>query len=143
MIKINREVIGDLFRSYPFIIAAYQFGSTIRGQESPLSDLDIAILVDEEKAPGRYELLKTELFLAHELQKRLGVSEVDLLTLNHQKPHLQYAVLRTGELIYDIGSSYRIRFAQRVVQAYLDFQPTLRFIDRFQTEGLLRSCGLR
>jgi len=50
--KIDPKEITPLFKAYPFIAAAYQFGSTVRGQEGPLSDLDIAILVDEERRPG-------------------------------------------------------------------------------------------
>lgn len=57
MTKINIEKIIPLFRTYPFIAAAYQYGSTVRGQEGPLSDLDITILVDEEQAPSGVELL--------------------------------------------------------------------------------------
>jgi uncharacterized protein len=143
MKKINRDEVAPVFVTYPFIVAAYQFGSTVRGQEGPLSDLDIAILVDEKRAPAAFELLKIELMLAYELQKHLGVSEIDLITLNRQKLHLQHAILRTGRLIYDADQKYRIRFTQRVIEAYLDFQPTLELISQYHTRGRLRRCGIR
>jgi predicted nucleotidyltransferase len=143
MEKINEESIALLFKAHPFIVAAYQFGSTIRGQEGPLSDLDIAILVDEKRAPSDLELLRIELLLAYELQRQLTFSEVDLITLNRQRLPLQYAVLRTGRLIYEADPLYRIRFVQKVIQAYLDFQPTLELIGQFHTRGRLRRCGIR
>lgn len=143
MKKINGEEIAFLFKAYPFIAAVYQFGSTTRGRESPLSDLDIAILVDDKRAPSGLKLLRTELLLAYEIQKQLNISEVDLITLNLQRLPLQYAVLRTGMLIYEADPKYRIRFVQKVVQAYLDFKPTLELIDRFHTQGRLRRCGIR
>ena len=143
MRKINTEEIAPLFRVYPFIAAAYQFGSTARGQEGPLSDLDIGILVDDKRAPSDLDLLRIELLLAYELQKQLTVSEVDLITLNRQRLPLQYAVLRTGRLIYEADPKYRVRFAQKVVQAYLDFEPTLELMGRFHTQGRLRRCGIR
>lgn len=143
MKKINGEEIALLFRDYPFIAAAYQFGSTVRGREGPLSDLDIAILVDEERAPSAVELLRIELLLAYEFQRRLNVPEVDLITLNRQRLTFQYAVLRTGQLIYDTNPKYRIRFTQKVIQAYLDFQPTLQLMERFHTRGRLRRCGIQ
>jgi predicted nucleotidyltransferase len=143
MTKINIEKIIPLFRTYPFIAAAYQYGSTVRGQEGPLSDLDITILVDEEQAPSRVELLRIELLLAYELHKQLGIPEVDLITLNHQRLTMQHGVLRTGKLIYDANPKYRIRFTQMVIQAYLDFQPTLKLIEGFHTKGRLRRCGIR
>ena len=49
MREIDEEVMAPLFRAYPFIVAAYQFGSTVSGRESPLSDLDLAILVDDSR----------------------------------------------------------------------------------------------
>lgn len=141
--EIKTEEIDGILRVYPFIAAAYQFGSTIRGQAGPLSDLDIAIVVDEEHAPSPVNLLRLELLLAHELQRHLNVREVDLITLNHQRLFLQHTVLRTGRLIYEASPKYRIRFMQKVIQAYLDFQPTLQFMERFHTRGRLRRCGIR
>lgn len=142
MRKINTEKIAPLFRAYPFIAAAYLFGSTVRGQEGPLSDLDIAILIDE-RAPSAIDLLRTELLLAYELQRQLNVPEVDLVTLNRQRLTLQHAILRTGQLIYDVNPQYRIQFTQKVIQAYLDFQPTLGLISQFHTRGRLRRCAIR
>ncbi len=143
MRSISKEEIAPLFRAYPFIAAAYQFGSTVRDLEGPLSDLDIAILVNDEQAPSTIDLLRIELLLAYELQKQLTVSEVDLIALNGQRIPLQYTVLRTGWLIYEADPKYRIRFTQRVVQDCLDFQPTLELIGRFHTRGRLRRCGIR
>jgi predicted nucleotidyltransferase len=143
MRSISREEIAPLFGAYPFISAAYQFGSTVHGLEGPLSDLDIAILVNDELAPSAIELLRIELLLAYELQKQLTVSEVDLIALNDQRLPLQYTVLRKGCLIYEADPKYRIRFTQKVVQDYLDFQPTLELIGRFHTRGRLRRCGIR
>jgi len=143
MRSISKEEIAPLFRAYPFIAAAYQFGSTVRDLEGPLSDLDIAILMNDEQAPSAIDLLRIELLLAYELQKQFTVSEVDLIALNGQRLPLQYTVLRTGWLIYEADPKYRIRFTQKVVQAYLDFQPTLELIGRFHTRGRLRRCGIR
>jgi predicted nucleotidyltransferase len=108
-----------------------------------LSDLDIAILVHDKRAPSDLDLLRIELLLAYELQKQLTVSEVDLITLNRQRLPLQYAVLRTGRLIYEADPKYRIRFIQKVVQSYLDFQPTLELMGQFHTRGRLRRCGIQ
>ncbi|OGW17510.1 MAG: hypothetical protein A3G93_07950 [Nitrospinae bacterium RIFCSPLOWO2_12_FULL_45_22] len=140
--NINTAEITLLLRTYPFIAAAYLFGSKVHGSGGPLSDLDIAILVDEQ-APSGIDLLRIELILAYELQKRLNVPEVDLISLNHQRLTLQQTVLRTGRLIYDANPKYRIRFTQRVIQAYLDLQPTLELMGKFHTRGRLRRCGIR
>jgi predicted nucleotidyltransferase len=142
MREIDIKEISVTFRPYPFIVAAYQFGSTIRGGEGPLSDLDIAILVRDEQTPLAVDLLRVELLLAYELQKQLHVQQVDLITLNRQRLPLQYAILRTGRLIFETDPKYRIRFVQKVIQDYLDFQPTLEVIGQFHTKGWLRRCGI-
>lgn len=142
MKKIISAEIAPLLKRYSFIVAAYQFGSTVRGQQGPLSDLDIAILVYERKAPSRVELCRIELLLAYEIQKCLSVPHVDLMTLNHQRVSLQHTILQTGVLLYDSDPRYRMRFVQRVIEEYLDFQPTLRLISQFHTRGRLRRCGL-
>jgi predicted nucleotidyltransferase len=142
MREIDIKEISVTFRPYPFIVAAYQFGSTIRGGEGPLSDLDIAILVRDEQTPLAVDLLRVELLLAYELQKQLHVQQVDLITLNRQRLPLQYAILRTGRLIFETDPKYRIRFVQKVIQDYLDFQPTLELIGQFHTKGWLRRCGI-
>jgi uncharacterized protein len=143
MKEIDIKEISEAIRPYPFIVAAYQFGSTIRGDEGPLSDLDIAILVRDEQIPLALDLLRVELLLAYELQRQLHVQEVDLVTLNRQRLPLQYAILRTGRLIYETNSAFRIRFVQKVVQDYLDFRPTLEMMSQFHTLGRLRRCGIR
>jgi len=142
MREIDIKEISVTFRPYPFIVAAYQFGSTIRGGEGPLSDLDIAILVRDEQTPLAVDLLRVELLLAYELQKQLHVQQVDLITLNRQRLPLQYAILRTGRLIFETDPKCRIRFVQKVIQDYLDFQPTLELIGQFHTKGWLRRCGI-
>ena len=96
------EKITSLFKTYPFIVAAYQYGSTVRGQEGPLSDLDIAILVDEQQAPTGVELLRIEMLLAYEVQKQLGIPEVDLITLNHQRLTMQ----QTNHNIHTLGFDF-------------------------------------
>ena len=143
MKKKQLKEIDPLMKAYPFIAAAYQFGSTIRGQEGPMSDVDIAILVDEEHAPSGIDLLRIELLLAYEIQKHLNIAEVDLSTLNHQRLTFQHTVLRTGQLIYEADPKYRIRFMQNVIQAYIDFRPTLELINQFHTRGRLRRSGVQ
>ncbi len=58
-----RASVAGVLRGYPFISAAYQFGSTVRGKAGSLSDLDIALVVDDT-APAGPEMARTEGLLA-------------------------------------------------------------------------------
>lgn len=140
----QRSNLADLFEDYPYIIAVYQFGSSVRGRAGPLSDLDIALLLDET-APSGVALARVEGLLAYRIQQSLDGQprEIDVISLNGRSVIFQHTVLRTGRVIYDADPHYRHHYEWQIIQAYLDFEPTLRWISRFQKEGWLRRCGLR
>ncbi|HCJ11340.1 MAG TPA: hypothetical protein DHW14_09305 [Clostridiales bacterium] len=139
----QRARLADAFKDYPCIIAAYQYGSTVRGLAGMLSDLDIALLLDET-APTGVALARVEGLLAHRIFRVLngGPREVDVVSLNKCSLSFQHTVLRTGQVIYDANPEARRHYEWKVIQAYLDFEPTLRWMRRFQREGWLRRCGL-
>ena len=126
-----------ILEKYPYIAAAYLFGSQAKGTVWQMSDVDIAILVND-KAPTGRELLHDESYLSYQLSKIFGGKEVDLVNLKSQGLIFQHTVLRTGRVIYDSDKDYRIRFETRVICNYCDFEPTLRFMDKFYLQGRLR-----
>jgi predicted nucleotidyltransferase len=138
--NISEHDLVDLkgvFVEYPFIASAYLFGSVAAGKAGPLSDVDIALLLKEDAPKGR-DLIHTEDYLAYRLAKALGVREVDVMDLNSQGLVFQHNVLRTGKLIYDADHSFRVKFVASVISRFCDFEPTLRFIERFRLKGLIR-----
>ena len=140
----QRSALPELFRDYSYVIAAYQFGSTVRGRAGPLSDLDVALLLDKV-APSGVALARVEGLLSYRIQRVLDTQgrEIDLISLNGRSLSFQHAVIRTGRVIYDAYPEARHRYERRIIQAYLDFEPTLRWIRQFQKEGWLRRCGIR
>jgi hypothetical protein len=140
----QRSNLAGLFGDYPYIIATYQFGSTTRGKAGPLSDLDIALLLDEA-APSGMALARVEGLLAHRIHQSLDSQprEIDVISLNERSLIFQHTVLRTGQVIYDANPQARRHHEWKIIRAYLDFEPTLRWMSRFQKEGWLQRCGLR
>jgi len=134
------EAAEKVLPDYPYVDAAYLFGSTVRGEAGPMSDLDIALLVDENEAPEGAELLRAEMLVSHEFQKLLEVREVDISTFNNLPLYVQHTVLKEGKLIYERSRDARINFEARTIQRYLDFEPTLHLIERYQTEGRKMRC---
>lgn len=134
------EKLQDIFKDYPYIASAYLFGSQISGRTGPMSDVDIAILLKEPYPEGRY-LIHEEDYLSYKVAKALDVKEVDLVDLNSQGLIFQHNVLRGGKLIYDADSVLRIKFEIRVISNFCDFEPTLRFIEKFHLQGRLRRCA--
>lgn len=58
--------------------------------------------------------------------------------MNRQGLIFQYNVLRTGKLIYDADSVFRINYVSRLISAYCDFEPTLRFMKNYYFDGYRR-----
>lgn len=131
---LDVKKLEDIFKNYPFIASAYLFGSHALGKSGPMSDVDIAVLLKDEAPIGR-ELIHEEDFLSYRIAKILGTKEVDLIGLNSQGLVFQHNVLRTGRLIYDADSAFRIKFETRVIANFCDFEPTLRFIEKYHHQG--------
>jgi predicted nucleotidyltransferase len=133
---IDAEKLKNLFKDYPYIASAYLFGSQASGKTKPMSDVDIAILLKEDAPKGR-ELIHEEDYLAYKIAKALGVKEVDLIDLNSQGLIFKHNILRTGKLIYDADPRFRISFEMRVISEFCDFEPTLRFMNKYYFKGYM------
>jgi hypothetical protein len=121
---------------YPEIIAAYLFGSVMTGKITPMSDVDIAILL-EEPTPYRRELL-ISFEVMSDVQKifhRAG----DVKVLNRLKdlPFL-HEVLSTGKLIYERDRESHRAFVAHAIIAYLDFLPAYEIAVRNYARSLKR-----
>jgi predicted nucleotidyltransferase len=134
---LDLERLGIIFKDYPYIAAAYLFGSYATGKEGPMSDVDIALLLKEPFPKGR-ELIHEEDYLSYRIADDLKVKEVDLIDLNRQGLIFVHNVLRTGRLIYDADTDFRIKFVAKVISDYCDFEPTLRFMNNYYFDGYRR-----
>ena len=104
------------------IAAAYLFGSVARDRARDTSDVDVAVLFEQDP-PGTLEGLHGE--LAHALEELFG-RPVDLVILNHAPADLAHRVLRDGILVSERDRSARIRFEVHARRAYFDLEPILR-----------------
>ena len=111
--------------------AVYLFGSVARAESAPSSDVDVAILFDQD--PPR-TLQGLHLDLADELQRTLA-RRVDLIVLNHASADLVHRVLRDGMLICEPNKSARIRFEVRRRNEYFDLEPIRKLYRRTAAQG--------
>ena len=120
--RIERR-LRDFFAAAPSgAVAAYLFGSVARGTAGPRSDVDVAVLLDED--PPR-TLAGLRLDLEDDLRELLGL-EVQLIVLNRAHVDLVHRVLRDGRLLLDCDPSRRIAFEVRARHEYFDLLPVLR-----------------
>jgi uncharacterized protein YutE (UPF0331/DUF86 family)/predicted nucleotidyltransferase len=111
---------------YP-IVWAYLFGSEARGQATPLSDLDIAIYLDE---PDLERRLRAYPGILLDLVQATGKEAVDLVILNDAKPRLARHILE-GQLLYTQDEKRRIATEARTLAAYSDERDMSDEYDRY------------
>lgn len=116
---LNLERLKELLATFPKVKFALLFGSYARGKAFPFSDLDIAILFDEE--PELLELGK----MTATLEKETGL-EVDILPLNslyERDPALAYEVITTGKLLFCRDEEAFVLYKKYTFLYYFDHQP--------------------
>ena len=86
------------------------------------------------------------LFGSYSSSKAGPMSDVDIALLLKgnapvgRKLILCHNVLKTGRLIYDADTAFRIKFEMRVISNFCDFEPTLSFMERFHLRGIIKRC---
>ena len=107
-----------------------------------MSDLDIAVLLKESHPAGR-GLIHEMAYLFYRIEECLDLKvKADVVELNSQGVIFQHNVLRTGRLIYDADPEYRIRFEMSVIIRFCDFEPTIRFMNKYYFEGYRKRLAI-
>lgn len=124
------EKIKSLFSPKKEIILAYLYGSIAKGATHPYSDIDVAILVNdnisEEKYPYGY---RAELLT--DIMKVLHTNRVDLTILNEAPPFLRFQVIRYGVIIVARSEAERIDFHVKTIAKYNDVKRLLDIQHRY------------
>ncbi len=103
---------------------AYLFGSLARGEETPLSDVDIALFISEkegiedtDKYPYGYKA-----HITADIMGLLKKNDVDVVILNDAGALLRHRVVYGGEIIYNRNEKKRVEFQTRTLDEYMDYQ---------------------
>jgi predicted nucleotidyltransferase len=106
------------------VVLAYLFGSQATGQTGPLSDVDIAVLLESNIA--RDQWLDIQLDLINKLTGLFQRDDVDVVILNQATPLLADRVVRFGQRLYEPDPLLRVRFEVETFQRYVDTAPLRR-----------------
>ena len=121
--------------SKPEIIFAYIFGSVAKGTANKLSDIDLAIYLNnsyEHRSPGYG--YQSELIT--ELSELLN-TKVDLVILNKASTMLRYQVIKNGLLLFSRSDDQRRAFHEKAVRDYLDFKPFLKVQHQYLKQRII------
>ena len=126
-IREMEDKICALCSREPSIDAAYIFGSQAKGSLRPESDLDVALLLNEDRR-SEFSLLS---FISN-LERAYG-RRVDVVILNHAGEVLKYEVRRSGRVIFERDPVNRKRFEISGRKRYEDFL----YLHRRYAQGVL------
>jgi uncharacterized protein len=108
------QLLKKFFAAEPEVKFAYLFGSQARQTAGPLSDLDLAVYLDEQ-----VDLFASRLRIMEALAKTLGSERFDLVVLNRAPLVLRFEVIRYGIVLKD-APEQRVEFETEVLRQYLD-----------------------
>jgi predicted nucleotidyltransferase len=121
-------------RDVDVIDAVYLFGSLTEKNLKPLSDIDIAILLQKQLGADQISVLRSS--LAGLIADTLVTEEFDLVILNDAPVRFSYNILKNGILLFARDEKHLIDFREKVVKYYLDFSFYLKEFDKTFLKGL-------
>ncbi len=115
------ERLRRLLSDAPGVLVAYLYGSRARGGAGPLSDVDVALLLDSNDEERRLDLTAA---IAH----AVAPVRADVVVLNDAPLPLAYRVLRDGVVLASRDDRARGEHWVRTVDRYLDMAPARRLL---------------
>ena len=106
----------EFIRGQEYIKLAYLFGSVAKGKEGKLSDVDIAIFLDESLS--KKEIFNLQLKLMSELTSILKTDKIDLIVMNNAPLLLKYNIIKHGKILKDEIET-KVMVESRILSDYL------------------------
>lgn len=132
----QKEKLKKIFRESQ-IVLAYLFGSAARGQDGPLSDIDIAVLFSDKVKKNDY--FDRGLEIADKIDRVLKTDKTEVVCLNEAPPLLKHRAVFSGSPLFFSSRESKREFELAVVQEYEDFNHYLttayRSLDKRIKEG--------
>ena len=119
--------VHDILAAHPEIVLAYLHGSAANESMTPLSDIDIALVIDETRL-AKKDRLDFELTIAGEISLRVNFYEIDARIINTAPIMFKGEVVTNGLLIFSHDEDARVEFETRTRSEYFDFKPTAEFL---------------
>jgi uncharacterized protein len=111
------DIVNDYLENNKVVKFAYLFGSCVRGESGPLSDIDLAVYLNTG-----VDYFSERLRFLEQLSRLLKGYPCDLVILNNASLVLKYEVIHGGRVIKE-NKKRRIPFEIGVFRDYLDTEP--------------------
>jgi uncharacterized protein len=125
----------EFFHKHEHVRLAYLYGSTAKGKEGKLSDVDIAVFLDGTL--DKKERFGLQLELISGLTGILKTDKVDLVVMNDAPLSLQYEIIKANHPLLVRDEGERIDLEHRILSRYLD----RRYYDKRWVDEFLRKAA--
>ncbi len=108
----------DFLSKLEHVRLAYLFGSVAKGKAGKLSDVDIAVLLDESlNKKQRFDL---QLELISDISEILRTDKIDLVVIDEAPLSLKFEIIKANFPLFIRDRMEKIDFEQMVMSRYLD-----------------------
>lgn len=117
----NIVKIIESIKNHPDVIAIYLFGSYAKGEQSPMSDVDIAVILGNPNPENEAEV------------GSLISPEIDVVLFHRLPLHIKFEIFRYGKELFVRDEGKLVEIKLKVMREYLD---TYRMYKRISSEVL-------
>jgi len=114
----KEERVREFLSKQKYVKLAYLFGSVAEGKEGKLSDVDIAVFLDESLS--KKERFYLQLKLISELTGILKTDRVDVVIMNDAPLSLNYEIIKANHPLVVRDKGEKIEFEHGILSRYLD-----------------------
>jgi predicted nucleotidyltransferase len=115
--NVDKRVVEFLSKQ-ECVKLAYLFGSVAEGKEGRLSDVDLAVFLDESLS--KKERFNLQLKLISELTSIMKTDRIDLVIMNNAPLSLNYEIIKANHPLLVSDKGKKIDFEHGILSGYLD-----------------------
>ncbi|GIW55128.1 MAG: hypothetical protein KatS3mg082_1532 [Nitrospiraceae bacterium] len=130
------RAIPERVAGLPGLAALWLFGSYARGDATPISDVDLAYVLDQAIVGGERDRVETSLYAV--LADTLHSDEVTFVDLERAPSYMAWQVCRNGRLLW-CGDAARVA---QVVEAIYCQAPDIRWLRHVSDRDFLQGVGM-
>lgn len=129
------EEVKNFLKNQDQVKLAYLFGSVALEEYGKLSDVDIAVFLDESLE--KKERWNLELRLIADLGDILKADRVDLVVMNDAPVSLNFEVIKANYPLFVRDENFRVDFEHYILSRYLD----RRYYDQRWADNLIKKIA--
>jgi predicted nucleotidyltransferase len=119
--------LASVVRDRSEVLAAYAFGSAVRGRRRQDSDVDVAVIFEAGLDQGDRFRVRCE--LASAVAEAVGTEFADIVDLEAAPPLLAHQILGTGRVLFCRDERRRVLVTARQIMRFIDTAPLRRVLD--------------